>query len=479
MFLTPSLREAGWGTQQPDAPDRRLIVERAIEFLRSRQDEHLNWALDLCRIPSISTQEEHAGDVRAAVEWTRDLCEKVGFRAEIRETGGHPLVYAEWCDAPDAPTYLVYGHLDVQPEGDLSLWNAAPFEPLVKDGWLIGRGSADDKAQVLLYLRAAQAWFETAGKLPVNIKLLLEGEEEIGSPNLRGFVENNKDLLACDGIIISDTGMFRDGWPTITTGTRGLVYKEVRLSGPPHDLHSGFGGPVVNPANALAKLVASLHDEQGRVAIPGFYDDVLTPPAEELESLRNLPFDERRYAEELGVPGFGAGEPDWSIMEKSTVRPTLDVNGIFGGYMKPGANTIIPARAGAKISMRLVPNQDSDKISRQFDEAVRSLASPSVTVEIDDHANAGAYVTPVDNPLFQVATRALSAAFGREVAYVRSGGSLPILPMFKRVLGVDSLLLGFASPNCNAHGPNEKALLADLDRGAETVVRVMGEKQGT
>ena len=448
-------------------------MEQAIEFLGQHQSEHLNWAIDLCRIPSISTQDEHKPDMRKAAEWTRDLCEQVGFKAEIHETGSHPLVYAEWCHAPGKPTYLAYGHIDVQPEGDLSLWDAEPFEPLVKDGWLYCRGAADNKGQVLLYVRAAQAWLETAGKLPINLKLLIEGEEEIGSPSLAPFIAKNKDMLKCDGILISDTALFEDGWPTITTGTRGICYKEVRLSGPKHDVHSGDGGPITNPANALAAIVASLHDERGRVSIPGFYDAALDPPAEERAQLASLPLDEEKYAAELGVPGF-SGEHGWSVAELRSMRPTLDVNGIYGGYMKEGANTIIPASTGAKLSMRLVPSQDAKDISRKFDETIRARCPDTVRCEILNHAHAQPYMTPLDSQALEAAKRALREAFGREVAFIRCGGSLPILSMFKQELNADSILLGFASPNCNAHGPNEKVNLDDLNRGAEALVRLMG-----
>ncbi len=448
-------------------------MEKAVEYLREHEREHLDWAIDLCRIPSISTQDEHKPDMRKAAEWTRDLCERVGLTAEIHETGGHPLVYAEWCHAPGAPTYLAYGHIDVQPEGDLSLWDADPFEPVAKDGWLYCRGSADDKGQLLVYLRAAQAWLETAGKLPINLKLLIEGEEEIGSPNLAPFVVKNQELLRCDGILISDTGLFEDGWPTITTGTRGICYKEVRLSGPKQDLHSGDGGPITNPANALAKLIASLHDEQGRVNIPGFYDDVVEPPAAERAALAELRFDEAKYAAELGVSGF-SGEQGWSVAELRSMRPTLDVNGIFGGYMKAGANTIIPASAGVKLSMRLVPNQDSQDISRKFDEVIRARCPDTLRCEIINYAHASPYQMPPDSPALEAAKRALHEAFGRECAFIRCGGSLPILTMFKQELGVDSLLLGLSSPNSNAHGPNEKVNLDDLNRGAEAVVRLFG-----
>jgi acetylornithine deacetylase/succinyl-diaminopimelate desuccinylase-like protein len=451
-------------------------VQSAVEYIRQHTQDHLKWTTDLCRIPSISTKPEHKEDVRRAVQWTRDLCERVGLSARVMETGGHPLVFAELCQAPGAPTYLVYGHVDVQPTGDLSLWEAGPFEPVVRDGWLICRGSSDDKGQVLLYLRAAEAWLRTEKKLPVNLKLLIEGEEEIGSPNLAPFIEKHRDLLRCDAILISDTGLLEDGLPTITCGTRGLVYKEIRLSGPRNDLHSGtHGGAVANPALMLARLLASMHDENNRVTIPGFYDQVAELTPEQRKDMAAAELDEKKYAAELGVTELWEGERGYSAAQRRSIRPTCEINGIFGGYMGEGANTIIPARAGAKVSLRLVPNQPAAEISRRFDETVRQRCPKSVRVEILTHGPAvDAYVTPPTMREMQAARQALKETFGREPAMIREGGSLPILPMFKRVLGADSLMLGFASPSCNAHGPNEKVLLADLDRGAETITRLFG-----
>lgn len=447
-------------------------MDNVIQYLREKRPEHLAWTIDLCRIPSISTKPEHKDDVARSVRWTRDLCEKIGLSARIYETPRHPLVYAEWCAAPGAPTYLVYGHVDVQPTGDLSLWESPPFEPVVKGDWLIARGSSDDKGQVLLYLRAAAAWLATERKLPINLKFLIEGEEEIGSPNLEPFVSQNKQLLACNHILISDTGMYADGWPTITYGTRGLCYKEIRLRGPKHDLHSGtHGGAVGNPATILAQIIASLKDADGRVTIPGFYDNVVEPSAEERRAAAALPFDEAQYISDLGctVP---YGEKGYSTNERRTSRPTLDVNGIYGGYMAEGANTIIPSRAGAKISMRLVPNQDPAEISRRFEETVRARCPDAVRLEILDHSNCGPYMTPLESPAMKAAARALREAFGKETAFIREGGSLPILPMFRQALGADSLMLGFASPYCNAHGPNEKLRIPDADLGAEAIARL-------
>jgi len=449
-------------------------VDGIIAYLRSKQSEHLEWAKELCRIPSISTKPECREHVRAAVQWTRDLCARLELRAEVMETGGHPLVYAEHCQVPGAPTYLVYGHLDVQPEGDLSLWHAGPFEPVVKDGMLICRGAVDNKGQVLVHLRAVAAWLAVERRLPVNLKFLLEAEEEISSPSLGPFLQQHADLLRCDHILISDTGMYADGWPTVTYGTRGLLYKEIRLHGPKHDLHSGgYGGSVANPANVLADIIAGLHDREGRVTIPGFYDDVAAASPAERDQLRALPLDDAQYATEIGVPGL-CGEVGYSTNERRWIRPTLDVNGIYGGFINEGANTIIPRSAGAKVSMRLVPNQNGKKLSVLFDQAICARCPNTVRLEIIDHGHADAYMAPLDGRPMEAAREALQAAFGRAPAFVREGGSLPILPMFKRVLGADSLMLGFAGPNCNAHGPNENAVLADLDRGAEAVARLYG-----
>lgn len=454
-------------------------MQPCVAYLREKNKEHLGWAVDLCRIPSVSTRPEHKNDVRRAVQWTHELAGRLGLKSSIHETGGHPLVYAEWCNAPGKPTLLVYGHVDVQPTGDLKLWDADPFEPQLKGDWLIARGSADDKGQVLVHLRAVGAWLATARKLPVNVKFLIEGEEEVGSPNLATFVKAHKDLLACDQVVISDTGMYDDGWPAITVGTRGLVFKEIRLSGPKHDLHSGtHGGVVANPINTLARLVASLHDDQGRINIPGFYDDVRTLPKAERDALSALPFDPNKYLADLGAPGFH-GEAGYSIQEQRSVRPTLDCNGITGGFQGEGSNTIIPAKALAKITMRLVPNMQASKVAAMFEKTVRERCPKTVRLEITggDHG-CDPYVAPSDSKYMAAARAALKEAFDRDPVLMYEGGSLPILPMFKSVLGADSLMLGFASPRCNAHGPNECANMRDLDRGAEAVAVFLGNLGG-
>lgn len=449
-------------------------MKNAVAYLQEHRREHFDWTVELCRIPSVSTRPEHKPDVANAVRWTHDLCERIGLRSRIMDTGGHPLVYAEWCNAPSQPTILVYGHVDVQPTGDLKLWDADPFTPTSQGDWLVCRGSSDDKGQVLLYLRAAAAWLATAKRLPINVKFLIEAEEEIGSPNLPKFIEQHKDQLRCELIVISDTGMYEDGWPTVTYGTRGLVYKEIALSGPKHDLHSGtHGGAVANPTIVLCELIASLHDANGRVTIPGFYDKVVDPSAEERKLSASLPFDEAKYIADLGSPA-PHGEKGFSTNERRTCRPTLDTNGIFGGFSGPGANTIIPAKAGAKVSMRLVPNQSGEEIGALFDRTIRERCPQTVRLEIHNHGVADPYMFPLDAPSLTAAKRALQESFSREPAFIREGGSLPILPMFKRVLGVDSLMLGFASPYCNAHGPNEKVRIPDLDGGADAIARLLG-----
>jgi acetylornithine deacetylase/succinyl-diaminopimelate desuccinylase-like protein len=447
-------------------------VQAVIDYLRTHQAEHLEWARELCRFPSVSTRPEHKGDVAAAVQWTCELCQRIGLDARVYPTGGHPLVYAEHCHAPGAPTFLIYGHLDVQPVGERSLWDADPFEPVVKDGRLICRGAIDDKGQVLIHVRATAAWLAVEHGLPVNLKFLIEAEEEISSPNLGPFLREHTDLLRCDHVVLSDTGMYADGWPTITYGSRGLLYKEIRLHGPKHDLHSGgFGGAIANPANVLAALLATLHDRRGRVAIPGFYDDVQRLRPAERDQLRALPLDDAQYAAAIGCPEV-TGEAGYTTNERRWLRPTLDVNGIYGGFMAEGANTIIPRLAGAKVSMRLVPSQDAGKLSTIFDETIRSRCPKTVRLEILNHGAADAYLAPLDSAPMRAARRALQETFDRAPALIREGGSLPILPLFKKVLGVDCLMLGFASPTCNAHGPNEYARLEDLDRGAEAIARL-------
>lgn len=450
-------------------------MDNVLAYLKQHEADHVSMIQDLCRFPTISTLSDHSQHLHDAAKWLHSTLEGIGLKTQTLPTPGYPVVFAEYEAGPDKPTYLVYGHYDVQPTGDLKLWDADPFDPVINNDWLICRGSADDKGQALIYLQAVAAWLKTDGKLPINLKIMIEGEEEIGSPNLTDFVKQHRDLLKCDGILISDTGMLADGFPTLTYGTRGLLYKEVLLTGPVHDLHSGsFGGTIPNPANELARLIARMHDTDGRVTLPGFYDRVQPLGDDERADFAALPFDEAQYLKDLNVAA-PAGEAGYTTLERRSVRPTLDVNGIVGGFIGEGANTIIPSKASAKISMRLVPDQTADELSDIFDRWIADNLHPGVRHEILNHGTADAYVTPRSWSALGAAKTSLREAFDHDVALIREGGSLPILPMFKEVLGADSLMLGFAGPHCNAHGPNEKLGLKDLHRGTNAVARLFAK----
>lgn len=449
-------------------------IQKAMDYLHQNKVRFQQELFAYLKIPSISAQQDHADDVRKAAEWTRDRCLAAGLSAEVVDTPGHPAVFAQGEQKPGRPTILIYGHFDVQPEGDLKLWHTGPFEPTLRDGMIICRGSADDKGQLLCAIIAVEAWMKTAGSLPVNVKFCIEGEEEIGSKNLKGLIEKHRERLACDYIVIHDTAQFGIGMPAVTIATRGLVYKEVIIRGPKKDLHSGtYGGGIANPANELAKLIASFHDADARVTIPGFYDDVREMASEELKIMSGLPFNEAAFLEDVGSPKT-YGEKGYTVLQRRSARPTLDVNGIYGGYMKEGSSTIIPSFAGAKVSMRLVAEQDPEVIGRAFDEAVRKRVPDTVRVEILEHANCGAYLADQTSPGMTVARQAIEMGFGKAPILMREGGSLPILPMFKSLLGADSLMLGYCQPNCNAHSPNEFLHVSDFEAGARSSAALLG-----
>ncbi len=449
-------------------------IQRAIEHLEKHKARFRDELFDVLRIPSISAQPAHADDVRRAAEWTRGRCEAAGLRAEIVPTAGWPAVLAEAEQRAGRPTVLVYGHYDVQPEGDLALWHTGPFEPVIQDGKIICRGSADDKGQALCAVLAAEAWIKTAGALPINVKFCIEGEEEIGSPHLKDLINHHRDRLACDYVLIHDTAQFGPGIPAVTTATKGLLYKEVVIRGPKKDLHSGtFGGAVANPANVLAQLIASFHDADAKVNIPGFYDDVKDMSPGELNMMNGLPYDEAAFLADLGSPRTH-GEKGYGALHRRWARPTLDVNGIYGGYMKEGSSTIIPSLAGAKISMRLVPDQKAEKINALFEKAVRERTPDTVRCEILDHARCDPYLANVASPGMTAARRAVAVGFGKEPVLIREGGSLPILPMFKAILGADSLMVGYCQPNCNAHSPNEFLHIRDFEAGMRTTAALFG-----
>lgn len=439
------------------------MIDKVLAHVQHCQADHAERLKDFLRIPSISTDPTRRDDTRRAGEWVCDALNDCGIEAELIETPGHPCVVADSGPRDDnAPTLLVYGHYDVQPIGDRTLWKADPFDPVEVDGALVARGAADDKGQVLTHLLAAEAWKHVTGQLPVRYKFLIEGEEELGSPNLDAFVAEHRDRLACDFVVLSDTAKLDADTPAITYGTKGLVYKQIKVVGPWQDLHSGsFGGTVTNPGNALCQMIASLHDENNRVTIPGFYDDVQALSDEERKAINALPFAEKAYLKMVGSSEL-SGEAGYSTLERRWVRPTVDVNGLFGGFMGDGSATIIPHKMGAKISMRIVPNQDPKKISAAFDEALMAAAPKGVSVGVETYGSCSPYVCPLDLPALQSAAAAIETAFGKKPVMIREGGSLPILPMFKQVLGAESIMMGFCRPDCNAHGPNEFFHLSDL-----------------
>ncbi len=443
------------------------------EYIKEHESDFVERLNTLLRIPSISTASEHAGDVRQACEFVKEQFLSMGLEAQIIETPRHPAVFAD--TGGSGPTILVYGHYDVQPPGDEALWDSPPFEPQVRDGVLYARGSADDKGQALCHLFGAEAWLKAGGKLPCRVKFLIEGEEEIGSPNLDALVAEHRERLACDIVVISDTSKLSIETPAITYGTKGLVYKDIRVFGPKQNMHSGcFGGTMANPGNVIASIVAAMRDDQNRVSIPGFYDDVVPLTDHERQTLAALPFDDAQFLADLGCPKLD-GEAGYTTLERKGARPTLDVNGMYGGYMGEGAMTVIPSMCGMKVSMRLVPNQDPETISKQFDDFVRAQCPDTVRLEIDTHGVAAPYATPLDLPALKAAMAAVETGFGVKPALIREGGTIPIMALFKKELGAESVLMGFSEPNCNLHGPNEHLHVSDFVNGVRSAAAFFAE----
>jgi len=450
-------------------------TDTALEtFFDKTADARLESYLELLRIPSVSALSEHAPDMVRAARWIVAELDRIGLEhAEVSETPGHPVVYADWLHAPGAPTILVYCHYDVQPVDPIDLWETAPFDPFVRDGRMVGRGAADDKGQLHMHLKAAEALLATRGKLPLNLRFVFEGEEESTSAHLPGWLEANRDRLGADAVLISDTGFFEGNVPAITTSLRGMLYTQIDVVGSPVDLHSGgFGGTVTNPANALARIITELKAADGPVRVPGFYDDVIPPTDEERFELSCLPFDEDAYREIVGVPAVVAGEPGYTLLECGTIRPTLDVNGIWGGFTGEGSKTIIPAHAHAKVSCRLVPDQDGEQLFIAFRDYVRSVAPKGVTVEVQNLGTAKALRTDPENPVSKAAARALKATFGKDPVFIRSGGSIPVAPMFESMLELPVVMLGFTNPDDNAHAPNETMVLLNYETGLRTICRL-------
>jgi acetylornithine deacetylase/succinyl-diaminopimelate desuccinylase-like protein len=449
------------------------MIDKVLAHLDARRDENLRRLQEVVRIPSISTDPTAKPAVNQAAQWVLAQFKACGIPAELCETAGHPAIIADTGPADKkGPVVLVYGHYDVQPTGDLSLWKTGPFEASIREGRLYARGSADDKGQVFTHMLAAEAWKAVAGKLPIRVKFLIEGEEEIGSKNLRPLVEKKREQLACDYVVLSDTAKLSAEVPAITYGTKGLLYKEITYYGAKNDLHSGtFGGSVPNPGNELAGLIARMKDHHNRVAIPGFYDQVAEPSREERALLAALPFDERGYQAEIGA-GLLTGEEGWSTIERRWIRPTLDVNGLLCGFTGEGSMTVLPAKAMAKVSMRLVPNQTPEHVSAAFDRFVAAHTPAGIRHEIKEFTSCAAYMCPLDNAGLRTAASAVEAGFGVKPAMIREGGTLPILPMFKKVLGAESIMMGFCLPTCNAHGPNEFMVLDDFYAGARTAAHL-------
>ncbi|MDT8435722.1 MAG: dipeptidase [Gemmatimonadota bacterium] len=428
---------------------------------------------EFLRIPSVSTESRYAKDVRHCAEWLAERIERIGVESvEVISTDGNPFVVAEHVVNPDLPTLLVYGHYDVQPVDPEELWTTPPFEPTMRDGRLYARGANDDKGQVHMHIKALEARLRTGVGMPVNVKFVFEGEEEIGSTHLEGFLREHSRRLACDAVVISDTGMLGLDIPSIGTGLRGLAYLEVFVDGPAGDLHSGsYGGAVVNPALALAGMLSRLRDDEGRVTVPGFYDRVRPMTDAERAAVRDLPFDEEEFRAETGAPALD-GEAGFSTLERLWYRPTLDVNGMISGFTGEGAKTVLPATARAKVSMRLVPDQDPDEIADLFARHVRSLAPRGVHVRVERSHGGRPWAADPDSPLFEAAAAALEDSFGRAPVYVREGGSIPIVPLFEEIFDGPVLLLGFAPPGGNAHAPNEWMDMSVYHKGIETIARL-------
>ncbi|MFY7998823.1 MAG: dipeptidase [Candidatus Kapaibacteriota bacterium] len=442
-------------------------MSNLLTYLEQQQSAHLEELQDFLKIPSISTAPEHKADVLRCAEWVQNSMKSIGLEnIQIFPTEGHPVVYGEHLHAgKDAPTVLFYGHYDVQPVDPLHLWTNKPFEPTVRDGKIYARGAVDDKGQVFMQLKSLEAHLKTSGKLPVNVKVLIEGEEEIGSVNLESFLRKHASMLAADTVLISDTAMFADEVPSLCYGLRGLCYMEVTVTGPNRDLHSGvFGGAVANPANALAKIIAQLTDEYGRITIPGFYDDVLPLTPEEREEYRQLPHDESAYCKELNIPATD-GEFGYGTLEKTSARPTLDVNGIWGGFTGEGAKTVLPGKASAKISMRLVPNQNTDDIAKKFEAYIQRIAPPTVRVEVTNLHGGNPAITPTDSKGVRAALRAMERAFGKKPFLTREGGSIPIVLLFQNILNAPVVLMGMGLNTENLHSPDEHFTLKNFYRG--------------
>lgn len=444
------------------------------KYIDQNKDKFKDELFELLRIPSVSTDSSKKSEIKKAADFLIEQLKALDLdTVKTFETPGNPIVYGEHCPHNDRPTVLIYGHYDVQPADPEELWDTPPFEPTVKDGLIYARGASDDKGQAFTHVKAVESFVKTGQEIPVNVKFILEGEEEIGSPNLVPFLENHKDLLKCDMVLISDTAMFGEDQPSITYGLRGLAYMEIEVVGPNRDLHSGvYGGAVENPANVLCEIIAKLKDEDGVIQIPGFYDKVVPLTEADREAFAQLPFNEDKFKKTLNIEAVH-GEKGYSTLERSSARPSLDVNGIWGGYQKEGAKTVLPSKANAKVSMRLVPDQDPNEIAQLFKKHVESLAPDTVKVTVSEHHGGHPSVTDLDFYGLKAGAKAFEEIYQTDVLFSREGGSIPIVADFKRVLGVESILMGFGLTSNAIHSPNENFSLKDFYRGIKTSAKFL------
>ncbi len=451
-------------------------VSSAISYARENQKRFLDELKDLLRIPSVSTTEEHKGDVQKAAEMVAADLKRIGFEnVEIISTSGHPLVYADWLHAAGKPTALCYAHFDVQPAEPLDEWHTPPWEPTERNQNIYARGAVDDKGQLWMQVKAYESLFKAGGgKLPINVRVLFEGEEEVGGEAIEEYVKKNakNGKLKADFALVTDTELFAPDLPTLCVGLRGLVYTELEVQGPKTDLHSGvYGGAAPNAIFALVEMISKLKDEHGKVLIPGFYDDVQKPTDDELKAWESLPFDEEEYRKAEVGSHVLTGEPGYSVLYRTWARPTLEVHGILGGFQAPGAKTVIPARASAKVSMRLVPNQDADDIFKKYSDYIAKITPKGIKANIKIHSKGPACVVNTDNPYARAAVEAMHEIFKKDTVYIRSGGSIPIVTQFDKDLGIPSIMMGMGLPDDNLHAPNEKFHIPNFYRGIESIIR--------
>ncbi len=452
-------------------------MKDALQYANHHQASHLEELIAFLKIPSVSTEPVHAPDVRAAAAWLAEKMGSAGLQnVQVIDDSGHPLVYADWLHAgPAAPTVLIYGHYDVQPAEQLELWESDPFDPQIRDEFIYARGASDDKGQVYVHIKAVESYLKSSGQLPVNVKFILEGEEESGGKHLSAFIPQNKELLAADVALISDTAMFSPQLPAIVYGLRGIVYTFLDVAGPAVDLHSGsYGGAINNPLNALGQIIAGLKDKDGHILIPGFYDKVRPLSAADREIMGAAPFDEEEWLAITGAPQSW-GEAEFTIPERLGARPTLDVHGIIGGYTGAGRKTVLPANAHAKVSMRLVPDQDPQEIAELFTKYVQSITPPSVTAAVTICGTSAPSINELQSPAMGAAAHALKDVFGNEPVFLREGGSIPVVNEFQEILGMQTVMMGFGLPGDRIHSPNERFYLPNYYRGIQAGIRFLSQ----